>query len=104
MIQLSLAYLFRKGEALYENYGQPNHIYFLYHGFSIKVNSYDCVYFTIEMSSKEINEVNWNKAKDIAMVILFILLVLFKLFEITIIFFSRVLEFKIIGRLPYHCA
>ena len=104
MIKLSVAYLFRKGEALYENYGQPNYIYFLYHGFSLKVNSHDCVYFTIEMSSKEINDVNWNKAKDIAMVILFPLLFLLKLFDITIIIFSRVLEFKIISRLLYHYA
>lgn len=33
---------FRKGEQVYENYAQPNYIYFLYHGFILVENSYDC--------------------------------------------------------------
>jgi len=34
---------FQKGEQLFENYGQPNYIYFLYHGFILEANSHDCV-------------------------------------------------------------
>jgi len=60
--------LFTNGESLYENYGQPNHIYFLYHGFSLLKNSYDCVQFHIEMSREEIQAVVWNDAKAIAQV------------------------------------
>jgi len=33
---------FAKGEQLFENYGQPNHIYFEYHGFSLAENTHDC--------------------------------------------------------------
>ena len=28
---------FKAGEQLFENYGQPNHIYFTYHGFLLQV-------------------------------------------------------------------
>ena len=31
------------GDQLFENYGQPNHIYLTYHGFSYPGNGYDCV-------------------------------------------------------------
>jgi hypothetical protein len=34
---------FRKGEQVFENYGQPNHIYLRYHGFSMSPNDNDCV-------------------------------------------------------------
>lgn len=34
---------FKKGEQFFENYGQPNHIYFTYHGFVLDDNSHDCV-------------------------------------------------------------
>jgi len=37
---------FRAGEQIFENYGQPNHIYFTYHGFSLESNSYDCARWT----------------------------------------------------------
>ena len=33
---------FRRGEQFYENYGQPNGIYFLYHGFVLSDNTHDC--------------------------------------------------------------
>lgn len=33
----------RKGEQVFENYGQANYIYFLFHGFSIDRNVEDCV-------------------------------------------------------------
>lgn len=31
------------GGQLVENYGQPNHIYFLYHGFVLEDNRQDCL-------------------------------------------------------------
>jgi len=34
---------FKKGDQVLENYGQPNNIYFKYHGFIIEGNSHDCV-------------------------------------------------------------
>lgn len=37
------AWAFKAGEQVFENYGQPNHIYFLYHGFVLEENSHDCV-------------------------------------------------------------
>ena len=37
------AWSFKKGEQLFEPYGQPNHIYFSYHGFVLDHNSHDCV-------------------------------------------------------------
>eukprot|EP00299_Pterocystis_sp_00344_P002488 c12812_g1_i1.p1 GENE.c12812_g1_i1~~c12812_g1_i1.p1 ORF type:complete len:625 (+),score=169.41 c12812_g1_i1:135-1877(+) len=40
---------FAVGEQVFENYGQPNHIYFLYHGFVLQPNSHDCV--SLEMDS-----------------------------------------------------
>lgn len=37
------AWNFAVGSQLFENYGQPNHIYFEYHGFALEPNSHDCV-------------------------------------------------------------
>ena len=37
------AWDFKKGEQLFEPYGQPNHIYFAYHGFVLDHNAHDCV-------------------------------------------------------------
>merc|ERR1719408_1181749 len=37
----------RAGEQVFEDYGQPNHIYYLYHGFAMAENSYDCVRFDL---------------------------------------------------------
>jgi len=34
-----------KGDQIFENYGQPNYIYFLYHGFILTENAHDCVLF-----------------------------------------------------------
>ena len=37
---------FKKGEQIFENYGQPNHIYFMYHGFTLgENNTHDCAYW-----------------------------------------------------------
>ncbi|GMH80612.1 hypothetical protein TL16_g08620 [Triparma laevis f. inornata] len=33
---------FKEGEQVFENYGQPNHIYFLFHGFVLQSNAHDC--------------------------------------------------------------
>jgi histone-lysine N-methyltransferase SETD3 len=33
---------FAKGEQVFENYGQPNHIYLMYHGFVLADNTHDC--------------------------------------------------------------
>ena len=37
------AWDFKEGEQLFEPYGQPNHIYFTYHGFVLDHNAHDCV-------------------------------------------------------------
>ena len=34
---------FEGGEQVFENYGQPNYIYFMYHGFVLESNTHDCV-------------------------------------------------------------
>lgn len=34
---------FRAGEEVFEDYGQPNHVYFRYHGFTLDDNPHDCV-------------------------------------------------------------
>ena len=36
---------YKKGEQLFENYGQPNYIYFMHHGFVLQENRYDCAPF-----------------------------------------------------------
>ena len=53
---------FKEGEQLFENYGQPNHIYFTYHGFSLKngANSHDCVYLEFSMTSEEVQAIDWT--------------------------------------------
>ena len=33
---------FAAGEQVWEDYGQPNSMYFTYHGFSLANNSHDC--------------------------------------------------------------
>ena len=54
---------FKQGEQLFENYGQPNHIYYTYHGFILPINSHDCVSFDLSMTSNEMNIINWNEDK-----------------------------------------
>ena len=43
------AWNFKKGEQLFEPYGQPNHIYFAYHGFLLDHNAHDCVNFNLQI-------------------------------------------------------
>lgn len=44
---------FKKGEQVFENYGQPNHIYFQYHGFVIDENTHDCVSVGLEITKED---------------------------------------------------
>lgn len=37
------AWKFESGDQLLEDYGQPNHVLFLYHGFALEPNDHDCV-------------------------------------------------------------
>lgn len=59
------AWDFKEGEQLFENYGQPNHIYYQYHGFILEENVHDCVNFPIGIDNDEGEAVDWIKAKDI---------------------------------------
>jgi hypothetical protein len=56
------AWNLKKGEQLFENYGQPNHIYYTYHGFVLPNSEYDCVHFEISISEEEQNAINFAKA------------------------------------------
>mgnify|MGYP006076518873 FL=1 len=42
---------FPSGSQIYENYGQPNYIYFLHHGFSLEDNDSDCVQVPFDLSN-----------------------------------------------------
>lgn len=44
---------FKKGDQVFENYGQPNHIYFQYHGFSLEDNTHDCVSVPVSVKSSD---------------------------------------------------
>jgi hypothetical protein len=44
---------YKRGEQLFENYGQPNHIYFQYHGFILPENSHDCVHYHFFLENEE---------------------------------------------------
>mmetsp|Transcript_21626 Transcript_21626/g.32021 ORF Transcript_21626/g.32021 Transcript_21626/m.32021 type:complete len:666 (+) Transcript_21626:598-2595(+) len=37
-----ISHTVKVGDQVFENYGQPNHIYFLYHGFLLERNTHDC--------------------------------------------------------------
>eukprot|EP01041_Mallomonas_annulata_P009302 gene9302-19309_t len=51
---------FESGHQVFENYGQPNHIYFIYHGFSLPDNSHDCVQFNMGLEMSEMKRVDWE--------------------------------------------
>lgn len=57
------SWAFPKGEQVFENYGQPNHVYFLYHGFIVKRNFHDCVNVDLQLSPKEIAVLNWEEGE-----------------------------------------
>ena len=44
---------FSRGEQFYENYGQPNGIYFLYHGFVLSDNTHDCARVDLGAKSED---------------------------------------------------
>lgn len=48
---------FAPGEQVFEHYGQPNHIYFMYHGFVLPLNEFDCVQIEIAPTAEEAREV-----------------------------------------------
>ena len=50
---LSIGDSYVRGEQLFENYGQPNHIYFMYHGFVLPDNSHDCVHHSFFLETAE---------------------------------------------------
>jgi len=56
---------FVKGEQVFENYGQPNHVYFLYHGFSIQNNSHDCVHWNLQLTKAELSAANSFESKQL---------------------------------------
>jgi hypothetical protein len=45
------SWAFASGEEVVENYGQPNYIYLLYHGFVLEHNSHDCVHLRIDFAA-----------------------------------------------------
>lgn len=47
------AWNFKKGEQLFEPYGQPNHIYFAYHGFMLDHNAHDCVKMDLALDEND---------------------------------------------------
>lgn len=40
---------FKNNDQVIEDYGQPNHVLFLYHGFALPVNKHDCVRIDLEI-------------------------------------------------------
>ena len=65
-----VGWAFAESEQVFENYGQPNHIYFMYHGFSLEGNSHDCVLVDWGLSENEFAAVNWTSSKKILSVIM----------------------------------
>ena len=49
----SAKWSFGAGEEVFENYGQPNYIYLLYHGFVLDKNSHDCIHMRIELTLEQ---------------------------------------------------
>lgn len=47
----------KAGDQVYENYGQPNHIYFTYHGFVLDSNTHDCVQIALGVNPNDTPDV-----------------------------------------------
>jgi hypothetical protein len=47
---------YSRGEQLFENYGQPNHIYYTYHGFILAQNNFDCLHYHFYFETSEYNQ------------------------------------------------
>jgi len=50
---------------VFENYGQPSHVYFLYHGFFLDDNSYDCVLFPMSIGSEDVSRKKGQDANSL---------------------------------------
>jgi len=46
---------YKVGEQVFENYGQPNHVYFMWHGFSLEHNEFDCIMLSLELSQLQLS-------------------------------------------------
>lgn len=57
------SWAFAAGDEVVENYGQPNYIYLLYHGFVLEHNSHDCAHLRIDFAASFRGE----KANDAAL-------------------------------------
>lgn len=53
---------FKANEQLFENYGQSNHIYFMYHGFALPIaeNKNDCVLHKFQLSEEEVRRIDFE--------------------------------------------
>jgi len=56
------SWAFASGDQVYENYGQANYIYFMYHGFALPIgqNSHDCFQHTIKLSDEEVKRIDFT--------------------------------------------
>lgn len=59
---------FTASEQVFENYGQPNSIYFTYHGFTLPLgkNSHDCIQHEFELTDTEAKAIDWGATDGIA--------------------------------------
>jgi histone-lysine N-methyltransferase SETD3 len=63
---------FKRGEQVFENYGQPNHIYYMYHGFVLQNvpdkgiigNSHDCLHMDFVMKEDELAALKSRSAAE----------------------------------------
>jgi len=51
---------YQQGDQLFENYGQPNHIYFTYHGFILPSNTHDCIQYGLQLTPDEYRSISQN--------------------------------------------
>lgn len=51
------SWVFQAGDEVVENYGQPNYIYLMYHGFVLDENSYDCAHLRMDFRTNIKDEV-----------------------------------------------
>jgi len=56
------SWAFASGEQVFENYGQANYIYFMYHGFALPIgqNYHDCIQHTIKLTEEEIKRIDFT--------------------------------------------
>lgn len=78
-----------KGGQLFENYGQPNSIYFQFHGFILDSNSHNCVNFEFSVSDEE------NAMIDFSSKILVTILNNLRIKSLSALFYSACLSYPI---------